>query len=420
MNKVCKIRFYPNQTQINIIYKTFGACRYVKNLYIEYNNELYKNGQGFLSGYDFAKIITKLKKQEEKYYWLNDISTKALKDAIMTQEKSYKNFFRKIKSKEKTSSPRFKSRKRMRHESFFFIKDNIRFDTGKKNIIKIPILGNIRITERDYLPDIKTITSGRVIRQDNKFYVMFIYKMDIKHEKKNNIGYGIDVGIKNYITLSDSNGNNFCFKHFKEQKNYMDITNQIEYIQKVISKKAEINYGRLLNIYFDKYHNLDNLSDKEKNIMKGESYNTSNIKKLQDKLRKLNSKKNNIRRDYINKLVYGLVVRTKPLFITIEDLSISNMLTNDSSSTLHRYISDSGFYYFRTYLNQKCKEYDTELRIANKYFASSKKCSRCGNKKSDLKLSDRVYICDSCGLIIDRDINASINLLNLNKYQIII
>ena len=116
MNKVCKIRFYPNQTQINIIYKTFGACRYVMNLYIEYNNELYNNGQEFLSGYDFAKIITKLKKQEEKYYWLNDISTKALKDAIMTQEKSYKNFFRKIKSKEKTSSPRFKSRKRMRHE----------------------------------------------------------------------------------------------------------------------------------------------------------------------------------------------------------------------------------------------------------------------------------------------------------------
>lgn len=109
MIKVCKIRCYPNQTQIEKINQIFGACRYVMNLYIEYNNRC----DTFISGYDFSKIINKLKKNEPKYEWLNDISSKALKDAIMTQEKSYKNFFRKLKRHEKITSPRFKSRKKM-------------------------------------------------------------------------------------------------------------------------------------------------------------------------------------------------------------------------------------------------------------------------------------------------------------------
>lgn len=142
INRVCKIRCYPNKTQIEKINQIFGACRYVMNLYVEYN----KQREEFLSGYDFAKILTKLKKNELRFEWLNDISTKALKDAIMTQEKSYKNFFRKRKKKEKVSYPMFKSRKKMNKESFYFIKDAIHFNTGKKNVIRIPILKNIRIT----------------------------------------------------------------------------------------------------------------------------------------------------------------------------------------------------------------------------------------------------------------------------------
>ena len=413
MVKVCKIRCYPNKTQIKKINQIFGACRFVMNLYIEYNN----THDGFLSGYDFSKIITKLKKEEPNYEWLNDVSTKALKDAIMVQEKSYKNFFRRHKNGEKCSSPRFKSRKRLNKESFFFIKDNIHFNTGKKNIIKIPILKNIRITERNYLPDENNISSGRLIREYDKYYIMFIYESKKHHVRNRKYGYGIDVGIKNYVTMYNTNEESYTFTHFKDSKRYQLISKQIEDYQRIISKKAEINYGRLLNEYLDK-HPGDEPNETTKNIMKGESYNTSQIKKMRKKVKRLHTKKSNIRKDFINKLVYMLVVRTKPEYITMEDLSIKNMIENDNSHKLHRYISESGLYYFRVHMINKSHEYETELRLANRYFASSKKCSCCGHKLKSLTLNDRVYKCPNCGLEIDRDLNASINLTYLKKYSI--
>ena len=160
----------------------------------------------------------------------------------------------------------------------------------------------------------------------------------------------------------------------------------------------------------------------KKNKMKGESYKTSCIRKLKRKISKLYTKITNIRKDFIYKLVYNIVVRTKPRVITMEDLDISDMLQQDTSKTLHKYISMSGFYMFRTHIIHKCMEFNTKLRLANKYFASSKICSSCGNKKDNLSLSTRTYHCDKCGLEIDRDLNAAINLCNLKKkyYTVII
>lgn len=416
MIKVCKVRFYPNRTQIKKINKILGGCRYVMNLYIEYNNRVYQEIKEFVSAYDFSKIINKLKK-EEKYSWLDDVSSKAIKDAILTQEKAYKNCFRKMKAGSKTRLPRFVSRKRLTKESFFFIKDGIKFDTQCKNIIKIPILHAVRITERDYLPDVSKVTSGRIIRDRDKYYIMFIYNTEKISEDKNDISMGIDVGVKNYTSIAFSNGNIYVQSHFKDNKKYEALDDKIQRLQKVISHKVEINYKRKLDEYLNK-NPVSDLTDKNKNYMKGVSYNTSNIKKLMKKLRKLHEKKVNIRTDFIHKLVYKLVVRTKPKYITIENLSVSNMLANNESHELHKYISESGFYCFRACMEYKCKEYKTELRIANKYFASSKTCSNCGNKKKELKLSCREYHCEECGLTIDRDINAAINLLKTDKYSI--
>jgi putative transposase len=137
----------------------------------------------------------------------------------------------------------------------------------------------------------------------------------------------------------------------------------------------------------------------------------------------LKNKQRNIRNDYINKLVYLLTAKTKPSVITIENLDVSEMIKHNGTkdATLHKYISESSFYTFKVKLTNKCKYYGIRLREANKYFASSKICSRCGNKNKSLTLSDRVYYCNKCGLTIDRDINASINLLTLedNKCEII-
>ena len=414
MHKVARLRFYPNKSQIKLINETLGCCRYVSNLYIEYEKMIYEKEGRFLSGYEFSRIINRLKKNEPRYEWIQNYSSKAIKDAIMNIEKSFKAFF-----KRKNGYPKFKSRKRLNKESFYFIKDNIHFIT--MNIIKIPILGKIRITENKYLPDISKIVSGRVILDHNKYYVCFIYEADVKNLDKNDIGMGIDVGIKNYASISSSTGKTYTIQHFKNDKVYLSLYERIKTLQKIISNKAETNYGKLLNIYLDKHHG-EEPSDNDKKFLRKESYCTSGIRRLRRKIVKLYVKARNIRLDFINKLVYKLVVRTKPIFITIEDLSIQNMLSrendDETSKTLRKYIGESGFYMFRTHLENKCREYATELRIAHKYFASSKICSSCGYKNSHLKLSDRTYICPKCGLNVDRDINASFNLLNTKKYII--
>ena len=153
--------------------------------------------------------------------------------------------------------------------------------------------------------------------------------------------------------------------------------------------------------------------------MKGESYNTSQIRRLKKKISKLYKKKVNIAKDVILKLVDILVTRTKPRYITIEDLSIKNIIETEGFHDLHRLVTESRWFFFKERLSQKCKEYSIELRIADKFFASSKTCSFCGKKNKELKLSDRVFICPHCGYKVDRDINASINLCNTKKYSLV-
>jgi len=410
MKKICRIRFYPNQSQIHCIDGTLGCCRYIQNKYIEYNTKSYEERNEFISGYDFSKMINKLKKNEPEYEWISKYSTKAISDAILNEEKAYKKFF-----KTKKGYPKFKSRKKLTKESFFFIKDNIHFDTKSEYIIKIPILGNIRILQKNQLPDIKSITSGRVIKDKNKYYVMFIYDCEPETiELRKNLHVGIDLGVKNYASIYLSDDISFTIHHYKDNPKYKEIKEKIIYYQQVINYKQQINYGKLLNEYLDN-HNGEEPSDKYKNIMKGKSYQTSRIRGLRKKISRLYEKLNNIRIDFINKLVHNIVTRIKPQSITIEDLKITEMLQNDNTSKLHELLQESCLYLFRQKLIQKCSEYGIEVRLANKFYASSKICSNCGNKKKDLKLSDRIYHCDCCGYEKDRDMNAAINLCNLKK-----
>ena len=406
MHKVYKLRIYPNHTQTKLIDETLDCCRSVSNLYIEHEIRHYTETGKFLTGYDFVKNINRMKKTDE-YSWITKYNAHAINHAIFDKAEAFKSFF-----KRHNGFPKFKSKKKQTGGSLYFDKSSIHY-TDNKYIIKLPILGKVRITQYNYLPDISTITSGRIIKEKDKYYVSFIVKEPSKHIDHNDYKLGIDVGIEKYASLYFSTGTNICINHFKDLPKVKSILNKIESLQKIISKKVEINYNRKLNAYFDEYHEVPN--DNKKKELKGKSYDTSCIKKLQKKVSRLYTKLTNIRKDFIYKLVYNIVVRTKPRVITMENLDISEMLQQDTSKTLHKYINMSGFYMFRNHMIHKCMEYNTELRLANKYFASSKTCSCCGNKKTNLSLSDRTYHCDECGLTIDRDLNAAINLCKLKK-----
>ena len=373
---------------------------------MEYNINNYKKDKKFISGYDFSKIINKLKKEENDYIWLKGISSKAIQDAILSKEKAFKSFF-----KNKKGFPKFKSRKRINKKSYYFINEQHNYYITKNSVV-LPKLKKVRITNGKLLPDESNIRSGRIIRHYNKYYVMFIYneENDNKDIIKNNIKLGIDLGIKDYAIIYDGYKCHH-YKHFKDLDKYKKLNERITKLQKVASKKADYNYGKLLNLYLDKYHKEP--SEITKNKMKGESYNSSNIRRIFNKINKIRVKLTNIKDNFIKQLVNILTARIKPSKINIEDLDISSMLeNNDTNHGLHRLIQESNLYKFKMYLINKCIEYGIKIRLVNTYYPSTQLCSKCGKKNNDIRLVDRTYRCDKCGLIMDRDENSAINIYN--------
>ena len=154
------------------------------------------------------------------------------------------------------------------------------------------------------------------------------------------------------------------------------------------------------------------LSRKYENLKKGES-TQKNIQKQKLKVQKLHHKIDNIRTDYINKSITE-IVKTKPSYITIEDLNVSGMMKNRH---LSKAVASQKFYKFRTKLKAKCDENGIELRVVDRWYPSSKICHCCGAVKKDLKLSDRIYRCD-CGYVEDRDFNAALNLRDALTYEV--
>lgn len=149
-------------------------------------------------------------------------------------------------------------------------------------------------------------------------------------------------------------------------------------------------------------------------IKKGETaHNKQNIQKQRLKVQKLHQKIDNIRTDYINKII-AEIVRTKPSYITIENLNVSGMMKNRH---LSKAVASQKFYEFRTKIINKCHMHGIEIRIVDRWYPSSKLCHSCGAIKKNLKLSDRIYKC-SCGYVEDRDINASLNLKDAKTYSI--
>lgn len=408
MQKTIKIEIRPTKAQKEIIHKTLGVCRYLYNAFLFYNAEYYNEHKKFIHGYEFSKYVNNVLSIELS--WIKDVSTKARADAIMN---AHKALWRYINSKNKGGNvgyPRIK-RKNDPVNSYYFIKDGVRLDPADNSYLWIPILKWVKVKERGYLTEnlIHYINSGRIVKEKDKYYVCLILQGDlpkkyILSEDKFD-GMGIDLGTSTLCTIYQDDK---CTKIYNPiySRNYRDCERKIVRLQQAISHKEEVNmrkYGY----------------EERKDIMKGDAtkiYRTHNIQKLRKRISKLKGMQTRIMQDYIKKLCNQLV-RTNPEYITIEDLDVSDMLEN-ASHQLAYHIQNSRFYYLRTFLTHKCREYDIELRVANRYYASSKTCSACGHKRKKLKLDERIYVCKKCGLKIDRDDNAAINLYNTKDYTL--
>ena len=386
LKRAYKVEINPTDEQKSKIHQTIGVSRFVYNFYIADNKEVYEKEGKFVSGMDFSKWLNNEyipKNQDMK--WIKEVSSKATKQAIMNGDKAFRDFFKKAKG-----FPKFKKKKNQDVKAYF-PKNNKTDWTIERHRVKIPTLGWVRLKEFGYIPTNSIVKSGTVSQKADRYYVsILVEERDIKISNTNNEGLGIDLGIKYFAICS--NGNKF--------KN-INKTSTVKKVEKML-KREQRKLSR-------KYESLKIRNKKEK----GGNATRQNIQKQVVKVQKLHQRLRNIRTDYINKTV-SKIVKQKPSYVTIEDLNVKGMMKNKH---LSKAIASQKFFEFKTKLTVKCKENNIELRIVDRFYPSSKTCSQCGKIKKDLKLSNRIYKCN-CGLDIDRDLNASINLKNAKEYKI--
>ena len=384
MKRAYKIEINPTQNQKSKIHQTIGVSRFIYNFYIAHNIEIYEKEGRFVSGMDFSKWLNnEYIPNNQDMKWIKDVSSKATKQAIMNGDTAFKDFFKKLKG-----FPKFKKKKNQDVKAYF-PKNNKKDWTLERHRVKIPTLGWVRLKEFGYIPTNSIVKSGTVSQKANKYYVsILVEENDIKPSKSTNEGIGIDVGLKEFAICSDGSK----FKNINKTSVVKKVEKKLKREQKKLSRKCE--------------------SLKIRNKIEEGRATRQNIQKQVVKVQKLHQRLNNIRTDYINKTVSS-IVKQKPSYITIEDLNVKGMMKNKH---LSKAISSQKFFEFKTKLMSKCKQNNIELRIVDRFYPSSKTCSQCGEIKTNLKLSDRIYRCD-CGLTIDRDLNASINLKNAKKFK---
>lgn len=360
-----KVRLYPSQLQEQKLWQSVGTARFIYNWTLAKQEENYKNGGKFISDGVLRKEITKLKKNELS--WLNEVSNNVAKQAVKDACDAYKRFFKGLSSK-----PKFKTRKRSRKS---FYNDNTKLKVKYGKLVNIEKVGWIKTNEQ--IP-IGVRYSNPRISYDNKYWYISvgIEQEEIK-EKLTDTSLGIDLGLKDLAVCSDG----IVYKNINKTYVVRKIEKRLKRLQRQVSRKYEKN-------------------------KKGKEYvKTKNIIKLKKQIQQVHRRLVNIRNNYLHQITTS-IVKTKPYRVVIEDLNVRGMMKNKH---LSKAISKQGFYEFRKQLEYKCKFRGIELVIADRFYPSSKTCSNCGGIKKDLKLKDRVYKC-SCGLIIDRDLNASINL----------
>ena len=355
-----------------------GAARFAYNWALEQQDKNHKEGGKFLSDCDLRKQFTQYKQTNP---WLYDISNAVTAQAINDACLAYMRFFKK-----QNNFPKFKSRKRSK-PSFFQNGWKIMFTSTHVKIAKITTkttrnkrkLNWIKLSEANRIPFVDTYLNPRVTFDGLHWYV----SVGVEHPNgavrvPTNPGIGIDLGIKELAVCSDGH----TYKNINKTDKVKRLEKQKRRVQRQLARKY------LMNKQGNKY------------------VETKNITKAELKLLKKNHKLTNIRKDYLHKVTTDIVKR-EPSSIVLEDLNVSGMMKN---THLSKSIQQQNFYKFRELLTYKAEQAGVKIIIADRFYPSSKTCSRCGAVKQSLRLKDRTFKCNECGLEIDRDLNASLNL----------
>ena len=365
VRKAYRYELDPNNSQRSTLFQHAGVARFAYNWGLEQRIMRYKNSQGderFTNAMRQHKDLNALKKTA--FPWMYECSKCAPQEALRNLHRAFKNYYRGLKSGQKVGFPRFK-RKGIRDS--FRLTGIIRFEERK---LQLPRIGKVRIKEKREKYHNGRILSITVTRRADRWFVSVTVVEEVPDPNPiNGPSVGVDLGIKTLATLSD--GTTFA-------------------------------NPRAMRIQLRKLRRLSRALSRKK---KG----SKNRERARLKLAKLHLRIFNIRQDTLHKLTTYLAKSHSR--IVIEDLGVSGMLKN---RRLARAIAEVGFYEFRRQLEYKCRWYGAQFIIAPRTYPSSKKCSRCGHKKKSLSLSEREYECEQCGLRIERDLNAALNLVTVS------
>ena len=371
--KTYKTKLKLNNKQRTQLLKNAGVARFAYNLTLQMQEENYKNGGKFLSDCDIRKQITLLKQTELS--WLYEYDVDIVKQAVKDACLAYKRFFKGLADK-----PKFKS-KRKSKPSFFIDGWKLKIENG---YIKIPKCTKMKLYEKDYIPQGLNYANPRITFDGIDFWISVAVKEEQLKPKLTNEIIGIDLGLKELATCS----NGMVFHNVSKFDNYKKLEKSIKQKQRQVARKYE------------------------KNKHGNKFVKTNNIVKLEKRILKKRIKQNNIKKDYFHKSTTALV-RTKPIAIVLEDLNVAGMRKNKHLSHAIQLATIS---MFKDMLINKAQNLGIEIVLADRFYPSSQICSSCGNRKADLKLSERTYKCPVCGLEIDRDYNASINLKHYREF----
>lgn len=371
MIRVYKTKLNLTNKQREQFIANAGCARWAYNYVVGKETESLKNNK-YIPVNDLRKEVTKLK-QTDELSWLFDYDCDIVKQSMKDADKAFKTFF---KNKE-FGFPKFHS-KHSSKQSFYV--DGVKLKVWS-NKIRVPKVGYIKLYEKDYIPtEIKCYYNPRITFDGIDWFISVGVKEDDSKKILEGEIIGIDLGLKELATCS----NGLVIHNISKSKRYKKLEKRFKRQQRQMSRSLERN-------------------KKGKKFIK-----TKNYEKYKKKYIKTTIKMNNVKTDYFNKSIVD-IMKAKCSTIVLEDLTVKNMQKNRKLSDSFQKTSVSQF---RSRLIQKATMLGVTVSIVSRFFPSSRICSNCGHVKKDLTLADRVYKCEHCGLEIDRDLNASINLKN--------
>lgn len=387
-----KIRLKPTTEQEILFRKSAGVSRWAYNFFLGENERIYREyidngkiGKKSISEGDVRKYINNVLKPTT-HSWLKEVGSNVMKQGVKDASLALQRYFKGLSGK-----PKFKSKHKDR-PSFYVNYESLSRKQGGFQGEKI---GFVKTSEA--LPKLnknEKYSNPRITFNGKYWYLSVGYEVQENTVELTDESLGIDLGVKDLAICS----NGKVYKNINKTQRVKKLEKKLKREQRKLSRKIE--------------NNIQSYKSNRNPIYKRPLKEYQNVQKQNRLIRNIHRKLANIRQNYLHQTTTE-IVKTKPSRIVMESLNVSEMMKNKH---LSKAIQQQKFYEFKRQIEYKSKLNGIEFIQVDKFYPSSKTCSCCGNIKKDLKLSDRMYKCDVCGLVIDRDYNASINLAN---YEVI-